>query len=624
MSFESPFALLDDRLSNEQHLSSFLFEGLVRQYRCRDPNQLDEVWHAAERDLDAGLHLVLLAEYEWGVKLLRIDARRSESLDRGALTLLAFSTVRRLAAAEVGAWLDEAVRTVGSDVAGLLDSQPSVSRDEYAQRISSIKTLIAAGETYQVNYTYRMTASAYGHPLALYRRLRERQPVEYGALIHLPDADSGYEWVLSLSPELFVRHTDGLLHAKPMKGTAPRHDDPVLDRAQARWLAADEKNRAENLMIVDLIRNDLGRVAEIGSVKVPTLFSVEAFTTVFQMTSTVQACLRSDAGFPDVLRALFPCGSVTGAPKIRTMQRIAELETTPRGLYTGAIGWIMAGTARAQPAARCPDFCLSVAIRTLTLGRTRDGLRPAVLGVGGGIVIDSETDSEYEETLAKLRFTRLDPGLRLIETMRARRASGIALLERHLARLARSAEALGFAFDGGTIRRQLEACADRLDGDGPHRLRLALRFDGNIEIATARLPPPGPERATVLLAPGPVPEAEAALSRFKTSNRRTYNRAVAEAERRDAFDMLFFNRAGELTEGARSNVFVRLGGRWCTPPVRCGALPGIMREVLLEDEQLSAVERAITLEDLKSAQDLFVCNAARGVVSARIAWDRAG
>ncbi|WP_043819266.1 chorismate-binding protein, partial [Rubrivivax gelatinosus] len=313
---------------------------------------------------------------------------------------------------------------------------------EFRAAIARIHEAIAAGETYQVNYTYRLHGRAWGAPVALYRALRARQPVAYGAYVVLPPGGPATH-LLSCSPELFVRHEAGVITARPMKGTAPRTGAPEGDSETARLLSLDVKNRAENLMIVDLLRNDLGRVAEIGSVQVPALFSIEPYATVFQMTSTVQARLRPGLGPAALLRAIFPCGSITGAPKLHTMGLIAGLETTPRGLYCGAIGWLDAP----PPGRALGDLCWSVAIRTLALAAPdASGTRALTLGVGAGIVQDSRADDEYDEC-------------RLIETVRAEADGRLPLLERHLARLAASAAALGFALDADTAQRALRAAA---------------------------------------------------------------------------------------------------------------------------------------------------------------------
>ncbi|WP_036251837.1 chorismate-binding protein, partial [Methylibium sp. T29] len=376
-----------------------------------------------------------------------------------------------------GHWLATREGSAEPGPAGALDVQASVDRTAFHAAIGHIHEAIRAGETYQVNYTYRLDFQAHGAPVALYRRLRARQPVPYGAFIALPAdevAASGVAHVLSCSPELFVRHAQGRLVAKPMKGTAPRRAVLEGDSETARLLSLDTKNRAENLMIVDLLRNDLGRIARTGSVKVPELFEVESHATVFQMTSTVSAELAPGTDLPTVLRAVFPCGSITGAPKHHTMELIAGLESTPRGLYCGAIGWVDLPTA--APDGACGDFCLSVAIRTLTLGPPApDGLRAGRLGIGAGIVLDSEAEDEYGECQLKGRFlTGLDPGFSIFETLHATREQGVRHLDRHLARLQRSATALGFRWDEIELREALQEQVGRLPAGAPCRLRLSL------------------------------------------------------------------------------------------------------------------------------------------------------
>ena len=623
------FALLDDAGATPAQPASRLYEGFVREHVCRDPLQLDAAWAAVDADLHRGLHAVLLADYEWGAKLLRAGHEALGPQDTSALRVLVFERLQKLSHDQVDAWLarldgSEAPTPAGPTPAGITALRPDVDRPEFDQAIAAIHTAIRAGETYQVNYTYRSSVDAFGSPVALYRRLRARQPVAYGALMHLPTAAP--RWVLSCSPELFLRHQQGLLTARPMKGTARREREPEGDSETARLLSLDEKNRAENLMIVDLLRNDLGRIAKTGSVRVPDLFTIEPYATVFQMTSTVQAQVEPQVRFPDVLRALFPCGSITGAPKHHTMQIIAGLERGPRGLYTGAIGWI---DAPSQPGRACGDFCFSVAIRTLTLQEPRgDGLRPGRLGVGAGIVLDSVAADEFAECRLKARFVSgLDPGFSLFETLRvdtreAGRAGVVLYLDRHLARLARSAQALGFQFDDTAIQRALVHGIASLSGSGPWRLRLDLHKNGQAAIRSAPLAPlpAGPVR--LLLADAPPPEVPPALLGHKISWRPGYDAAVQAAEARGAFDMLFFDAAGHLTEGARSNVFVRLApARWATPPLTAGVLPGVMRGLLLEDPAAPtyrAEERPITRAELLAAQDLIVCNALRGPLPAKM------
>ncbi|WP_144162378.1 aminodeoxychorismate synthase component I [Paraburkholderia sp. BCC1885] len=642
------FALLDDCDASTARRSSRLYTRFAHEHVCADAAQLDAVCEAVAADLRRGLQAVVLGDYEFGHRL--VLERGAEASARGAaihgatstpsgqpssqldktqpgdatLRFLLFEQCTKLSRDEADAWL--AQRDGGAaqpSVAGTAGVRASVDPAQFEAAISAIHDALRAGDSYQVNYTYRLGFDVFGAPVALYRRLRARQPVPYGALIALP----GGRWVLSCSPELFVEKVGTTLRARPMKGTAARvPNDPVADRHAAEFLRNDPKNRAENVMIVDLLRNDLSRVAETGSVKVPALFAVEPYASVWQMTSTVEARLRARTSFVDVLRALFPCGSITGAPKHRTMQLIETLESTPRGLYTGTIGWLDAeGNDSAHDA--CGDFCLSVAIRTLTLDAPSHGAngRRGSMGVGAGIVLDSVAADEYAECQLKARFlTDADPGFELFETMYATREAGVRYLARHLQRLAASAAWLGFRFDEEDLRARIAAQCDSLAAETPHRIRLALGKSGAVQIAAAPLSPlpllPNGE-VGVLLAPDhgfAATEASDALLHHKTTRRADYDRGWRSAEALGAFDTLFFNERGELTEGGRSNVFVKLGGRWWTPPLSSGVLPGVMRGVLLEDAGLDAAERVLTRDDVLNAQALLVCNALRGALPARV------
>lgn len=617
---EPVFALLDDRNASESNPTSRLYEGYAHERRCTDPATLDATWRAVEADQRAGLHAVVLADYEWGAKLLGAGVRAGS--EHAALRVLLFRERRFLSADAVTRWLAEHEGADTPGAAGALDVRASVDRAEFHAAIHAIQEAIRAGETYQVNYTYRLDFAAHGAPIALYRRLRARQPVPYGAFVALPPEPGRPEaptHVLSCSPELFLRQRAGVLTAKPMKGTAPRRTVFEGDSETARHLSLDIKNRAENLMIVDLLRNDLGRIARIGSVKVPELFEVESHQTVFQMTSTIEAELAPGIDAPGLLRATFPCGSITGAPKHHTMELIERLESTPRGLYCGGIGWV---DAPAEDRG-CGDLCLSVAIRTLVLGPERpDGLRAGRLGIGAGIVLDSQAEDEYQECQLKGRFlTGLDPGFQLIETLHATREQGVRHLARHLARLESSARALDFALDRDAILTRLQRELQALPADTPTRLRLTLDKAGAMELAAAPLGPlpgaPG-EPVRLLLASEPLPSARP-LAGHKTTLRAAYDAGVRAAEAAGAFDSLFFTADGRLVEGGRSNVFVRLDGRWFTPPLADGALPGVMRAVLLEDPAWGAAERSLGRDDLARAEALVVCNALRGALAARLA-----
>jgi para-aminobenzoate synthetase/4-amino-4-deoxychorismate lyase len=570
---------------------------------------------------------VPVLSYELGERLLGVAQHRPERLaDAPLAQVLLFERYQAMDGAQVDDWLRARAQEADGP-AGVAALRANVDEAVFARAIGTIRDYIAAGDTYQVNYTYRLRFDAFGSEFALYARLRARQPVPYGALVGLPDG----RVLLSLSPELFVRHDSGRLLARPMKGTAPAFDDDsdpdaeANNAARARSLAEDPKNRAENLMIVDLLRNDLGRVARTGSVGVPALFEVRRYGSVLQMTSTVQAQLRRGATLADIFEALYPCGSITGAPKRRTMEIIHELEPAARGIYTGAIGWIdppTPATAAGAQSGKIGDFCLSVPIRTLTLMRPQNGVRHGELGVGAGIVYDSEAGAEWSECQLKARFlTGLANEFEIFETMHATREGGCRHLERHLARLQASCEYFGHRLDPALARAAAwEACTQL--PDGAHRLRLAVRADGEIMIQTGLLAPLQ-EPVELLLSDTPT-RADELFLRHKTSVRARYDAAWRAAEQAGAFDTLFFNERGELTEGGRSNVFVRIGGRWYTPPLSAGLLPGVMRAVLLEHPAWGAIECPISRAMLLRAQEVVVCNALRGPLKAVLHHRRPG
>jgi para-aminobenzoate synthetase/4-amino-4-deoxychorismate lyase len=602
------FALLDDATpEGGRQARSRLYRGHAGTLACARIEDWPSLLDGLQDALGRGLHAVPVLSYELGEQLLGIAARRKDGQAPLAQVLL-FDGFELLDGEQVQAWL---ARSAGEAPAGIAALRANVDEAAFTRAIDRIRDYIAAGDTYQVNYTYRLRFDAFGSPFALYARLRARQPVPYGALIALPDGRA----VVSLSPELFVRHDAGRLLARPMKGTARASDDDTLNAVRAQQLAADPKNRAENLMIVDLLRNDLGRIARTGSVGVPALFEVKRYSSVLQMTSTVQAQLRPGTTLAEVFAALYPCGSITGAPKRRTMEIIHELEPAARGIYTGAIGWI-----EPSAAAGFGDFCLSVPIRTLVLQAEQNGVRRGELGVGAGIVYDSEAASEYAECRLKAGFlTGLPNEFELFETIYATREDGCRHLERHLARLRASSAYFGYPFDEDMARAGLSNTCAQLAPGLPHRVRLALQASGEIAIQSFVLAPLQ-EPVKLLLSREPLRSNELFL-RHKTSVRSRYDAAWRAAEAVGAFDTLFFNERGELTEGGRSNVFVRVAGRWVTPPLSSGVLPGVMRGVLLDDPAWGAVEVPITRETLERAQEIVVCNALRGVLRATLVPD---
>jgi para-aminobenzoate synthetase/4-amino-4-deoxychorismate lyase len=464
--------------------------------------------------------------------------------------------------------------------------QPAITRDAYRAAIARIKDYIAAGDTYQVNFTLRLHARLAGDPWALFLALTRAQRGAYGAWVHL-----GSHCLCSASPELFF-HLDGdRLVSKPMKGTARRGLTWEDDLARARELGRSAKNRAENVMIVDMVRNDMGRVAETGSVAVEQLFAVERYATVWQMTSTVAA--RTHASYTALFGALFPCASITGAPKVRTTEIITELEGQPRGAYTGAIGYLAPGR-RAQ---------FNIAIRTVQVEAATGALE---YGTGGGIVWDSEAESEYAECLTKaLVLTERRPDFQLLETLLWRPRGGYALLHGHLRRLRHSADYFGVAVDMSAVRTRLRDAARNYST--PRRVRLLVGEDGAIILEDAPAPAPRGRPWRLAFAPAPI-DPEDRFLYHKTTHRAVYD--AARAARPDCDDVLLWNPHGEVTEATIANVAARIGDRWITPPVACGLLPGVARAHLLRKGVLE--EGVLTRALLAEAEALALFNAVRG------------
>lgn len=582
----APFALLDAPWAG-----GLLFESLERTLVLESSAQLVAVCAEIERLTAEGRHVVAAIDYELGYGL---EPSAGEVPGRPLGRFWVFASRRLLDAAGVEALLSSL--DDGLPAAALEDFRPALGEEAHAAAVNRVREYIAAGDCYQVNFTFPFRGRCVGDPLALYRQLRRVQPVAHGAYIHSAEGA-----ILCLSPELFIeRDGHGVLKSRPMKGTAPRHEDAYADAASRNALASSEKDRAENIMIVDLIRNDMGRIADPGSVHVEAMCAIEEYPSVFQMTSTVRAVCH--APLSQVLAAMFPCGSITGAPKVRAMQIIRELEGELRGLYTGALGWIGGGG----------EFHLAVAIRTLTV--EADGV--ARYGVGSGIVWDSVPSAEYAECLLKARYIEeADAGFRLIETMRLE-AGSIPLLELHLARLAMSARRLAFVCNEQEVRARLASVAASCERSC-RRVRLTLGRRGDIEIMVEAIEV---SSSTMLAVFSPVVLASTdPWLRYKTTFRATYD---AELKRVVAmpgvFDAVFLNERGEVCEGARSNIFLRrrAGEKLLTPPLSCGLLPGVLRRSLLERGE--AEETVLRRQDLLGAAEIYLGNALRGLIPVKL------
>ena len=469
--------------------------------------------------------------------------------------------------------------------------RPEWDEAAYSLRFGTVKEAIAAGDIYQANLSFRTGFAFAGDPRALYENLRAASLAPHCAYV-----EDEKRQIVSLSPELFFEIENGAIRARPMKGTvlrqgSGRQSDDAAERAQ---LAASVKDRAENLMIVDLIRNDLGRVAETGSVAVADLFRVETYPSLHTMVSTVTARLRPDAGIADIVRALFPCGSVTGAPKIKAMEILRQLESSPRGAYCGAIGFF----------APNGDARFNVSIRTLTIEGNR-----GKLGIGGGVVQDSTLGSEYAECLLKSRFySDARKPLQLIETLKfegGKWDKGFVRRERHLSRMAASASLFGLAFDAAQARAALENAVN--GKTGALRVRLTLDEAGAHKAESFPLPP-NPPHWSYAISPEHIQSSDLLL-RHKTDWRELYESEVARLK---TDEVIFLNQRGEICEGARSNIFIKRGGKLLTPALSCGLLPGILRAELLETGQ--AEEALLAEADLEG--EVFFGNSLRGLIPA--------
>jgi para-aminobenzoate synthetase/4-amino-4-deoxychorismate lyase len=468
-------------------------------------------------------------------------------------------------------------------------ARPRMTREAYEAAFARARRYIEAGDIYQVNLSFRTDVTILGDALAAYSQLRTAGGGGWSGV-----ASNGDVQLLTTSPELFFRFDGRTLEARPMKGTAKRHADATKDREVAAALALDMKERAENLMIVDLLRNDISRIAQVGKVTVPALFSVETYPTVHTLTSTVRGEIKPGRDALDALGALFPCGSITGAPKIRAMEIIDELEIDERGPYTGAIGWMGPdGTAE-----------FNVAIRTVVV--TPNG---AELGLGSAVIYDSVAEKEWDECLLKGAFlTANRKPLDLIETMGFSPATGIALLDLHLARLRKSAHTFGFPFDAGSIRARL----DEVLANAPAEcvVRLTLGEAGGAVVTLRDMPPPPSGPASVVLTPLPVASSDFRL-RHKTTDRAFYDQARAAES---AYEVIFVDEAGFLTEGTFTNIFVERDGVLLTPPESRGLLSGVLRASLLASGK--AQEKDLREADLQNG--FFVGNAVRGLIPARL------
>jgi len=587
-----PFVLLDDARI-EGAAPARLFRDPVEILVARHPSEIGDLLTALDAARARGLHAAGYLAYEAGKGLA--PAWRGAPGGEAAAAPLGwfglFEAVERIDADAVPALLPDPASAWVGRVA------PRIARADYEAAVESVLDLIRAGDIYQANLTFRADVRVAGNPLAIHARLRRTARAGYGGVIW-----TGGQAIVSHSPELFFALRDGAVMARPMKGTAARRVDAADDARAAADLATDPKQRAENLMIVDLIRNDLSRVAAPGSVAVPDLFRVESFPTIHQLVSDVGARLPDGVGAVDVLRAAFPCGSITGAPKVRAMEIIDALEGDARGIYTGSIGFIDPGG----------DAAFNVAIRTLVFPHSdlQRSANQATLGLGSGIVADSVPSGEWRECLAKGEFvSRAGESFDLLETMLFDPIEGVQRLEGHLARLKASADALGFAFDRHGARNSLQSATFRLRSAARVRMRLAP--SGALAVEVSPLPRLAELPVPVAVRPSPMAADDFRLA-HKTSLRGAYDTVRHDS---GAAEVIFVDEPGFVTEGSWSNVFVERDGLLLTPPLALGLLPGVLRGELIDKGR--AVESHLRTADLEGG--FFIGNSLRGLIPARLA-----
>ncbi|WP_414464093.1 aminodeoxychorismate synthase component I [Hyphomicrobium sp. DY-1] len=585
------FVLLDNSTSLDA--ISELFERPTEIIRADAADEVAPALAALQAGIGRGLHAAGFFSYELGYLL---EPKLTHLLPtQRKVPLLWFGLYeapRQLTGGEVQRWLTE--EAIGNPTLGELAH--SWDSSSYLKRFNEVQKNIRSGDIYQLNLTFKAKFNLQGSPLALYRDLRLKQRVAYAGIV-----DTGDVTILSSSPELFIKQHDRIIETRPMKGTAPRAGTPEGEAEVRSALSKDVKNRAENLMIVDLMRNDLGRIADLGSVGVTDLFTVETFKTLHQMTSGVEARLKDGIGIVDILKAIFPPGSITGAPKIRAMELIRELETEPRGVYCGAIG-------RFSPDGSAQ---FNVAIRTAIIDRKGFG----EMGIGSGVVADSDGPKEYAECLLKMKFLT-DPVRRfeLIETMLYVPGDGLWLKGYHLARLAASAAYFGFSYDAEKVRDAIDT-AIATAPDQRLRVRLLLDEDGAVS-ATAT---PQPETAAdavmrYVISDTRINSADLFLY-HKTTRRELYDREWKHYhDTLGADEVIYLNENGELAEGSRTSIFIERDGRLLTPRLAAGLLPGTLRAALLDEGR--AVEARLTIEDANAAKTIYLGNSVRGLVRA--------
>lgn len=574
----APYILFDDQLTHEQRF----YTNSVDIITAETADEVKSAFEKLTEFHEKGFHLAGYLSYELGL-VLEPKLRQLLPRDR-ATPLLQFGVFESLSGLPPTEYLYKA------DIAEL-NLKPAWTEAQYRQRFEKVLNYIRAGDVYQINLTFPLTGAYDGEAHSLYAAYRHRQKGRYGGIVSLGNAPE----IISLSPELFFRKEGDDMSMRPMKGTRPRSANAEIDETLRQEMRGDAKSQAENLMIVDLLRNDLSRISKPGSVNVPELFAMETYSTLHQMTSRVRSTLQDEVDIETIFKSLFPCGSVTGAPKIRAMEIIDELEDSPRGAYCGALGYI-------DPNG---DSCFNVGIRTLTLSNN-----VVTYNVGGGLVLDSEAKDEYNECLLKAQVLTKNPPL-IIETLRWDPKQGFIRGARHKARMKKAAAALGYPFKSSAYQDILKSVEEKTS---QQHIRITLSETGKFKLTHEDYIPV--DNMGIIISEHRLSDTVQNTD-HKTSRRHFYD---GERERLKALkgvdEVIFLNNENQICEGSFTSIFIEKDGNLFTPPISAGLLPGILRAELIEKGKAS--ERQITEDDLHTADKLYVGNSLRGLMTASL------
>ena len=585
--------LENNRISSARE-AAFVYDNPIEVISVNKADDLENGFANIKEALDRGYHVAGWISYEAGLCLEDKLRPLAQMISKVPLIHMGVYKNRKvLDAQSANNYWGEYKNTSSYELSNVRLSQ---DKERYERSFNRIQEYLKAGDVYQVNYTQKAFFDFKGATKSLYAALRGAQAVEYAAYI-----ESDVLTVLSLSPELFIKKEAQRLVVKPMKGTCRRGRTNDEDQKFSDALYYSDKERAENLMIVDLLRNDLSKFAKRGSVDVKRLYEVEKYRTLFTMTSTIKAELGKEKSAVDVMTSVFPCGSVTGAPKIRAQEIIHELEGEERGIYTGAIGYFTPDG----------DMCFNVPIRTVTI----DPLGKGELGIGGAIVADSEVSSEYEESLLKAEFlTNAYPNFDLIESLLWTEDEGLRFEDKHLDRLSQSAKYFDFIFDHQDARRMLENHVGFIS-DKMCKIRMVLSKCGNLSITSEKMASVVNDALKTVIISDVIMNSNDPIYFHKTTLRDLYTCEFNKHKReRGCFDVLFTNERGELTEGSFTNILMKKDGVFYTPPIKCGLLAGIYRQEMLASDSMSVQEKVIFPKDLKKADQVYLCNSVRGLM----------